>query len=96
MACAARRSPLTARVFAVVDVFDALTSARPYKKAMALAEALLIMREEEARHFDPVIAAVFREMAADLYARAVQAGNAELRQEMRALLSRYFKIEATA
>ena len=88
--------PLTARVFAVVDVFDALTSARPYKKAMALAEALLIMREEEARHFDPVIAAVFREMAADLYARAVQAGNAELRQEMRALLSRYFKIEATA
>ncbi len=86
--------PLTARVFAVVDVFDALTSERPYKKAMALAEAMTIMREEETRHFDPAIAAVFKEMAADLYARAVQAGDAELRQEMRVLLSRYFKTEA--
>lgn len=86
--------PIAARIFAVVDVFDALTSERPYKKAMALAEALTIMREEEARHFDPVIAAVFRGMAADLYARAVQAGNAELRQEMLAVLSRYFKTEA--
>jgi HD-GYP domain-containing protein (c-di-GMP phosphodiesterase class II) len=87
--------PRNARIFSVVDVFDALTSERPYKKPMPLAEALAIIGEGEARHFDPVIAAAFREIAADLYARAVQAGDAEqLRQEMRALLSRYFKTDA--
>ncbi len=86
--------PRNARIFSVVDVFDALTSERPYKKPMPLAEALAIIGEGETRHFDPVIAVAFREIAADLYARAVQAGDAELRQEMRALLSRYFKTDA--
>jgi len=47
----------------------------------------------ETRHFDPVIVAVFGEVA-DLYARAVQAGDVELRQEIRALRSCYFKTDA--
>lgn len=37
--------PRFARVFAVVDVFDALTSERPYKKPMALAEALSVIEK---------------------------------------------------
>ena len=41
-----------------------------------------------------VIAAIFREMAPNLDARAVQARNADLRQETCAVLSRYFKTEA--
>lgn len=42
-------------------------------------------------HFDPEVVAVFREIAVDLYTRAVEAGGAELRRELRAVLFRYFK-----
>ena len=86
--------PRIARVFAVVDVFDALTSERPYKKPMALAEALSIIEGDAGRHFDPVVVVVFIKIAPSLYAKAVQVGDAELRLGMRALLSRYFKTEA--
>jgi len=45
--------PLTARIVAVADVFDALTSGRPYKSAWTLDRALAYMREYSGRHFDP-------------------------------------------
>lgn len=52
--------PFLARVFQVVDVFDALTSSRPYRKALSPNEALRILREETARGFwDPQIVEVF-------------------------------------
>ncbi|MFA6312288.1 MAG: HD-GYP domain-containing protein [Sterolibacterium sp.] len=86
--------PRIVRIFAVVDVFDALTSERPYKKPMALAEALTIIERNSAGHFDPEVVAVFKKIAPELYARAVQAGDAELRQELRGVLSRYFKTDA--
>ncbi len=41
--------PITARVLQIVDVFDALTTDRPYKKAFSTADALQIMREELAK-----------------------------------------------
>lgn len=43
--------PFLARVFQAVDVFDALTSTRPYRKALPPAEAIRILREETARGF---------------------------------------------
>lgn len=82
--------PRNARIFAVVDVFDALTSVRPYKTAMPLAEALAIIEGDAGRHFDPEVVAIFKGIAPDLFARAVQAGDAELRQGMRQLMARYF------
>ena len=51
--------PLPARIFAVVDVFDALTTKRPYKPALALGEALRIMRDDMAGKLDPEILEVF-------------------------------------
>lgn len=52
--------PFLARVFQVVDVFDALTSSRPYRKALPPPEAVRILREETARGFwDPHIVEVF-------------------------------------
>ena len=45
--------PLSARIMAVADVFDALISERCYKKAMSPEEAFGIMREEAGTHFDP-------------------------------------------
>jgi putative two-component system response regulator len=43
--------PLGARIMAVVDVFDALHTARPYKKSLPLEEALAILRREADQGF---------------------------------------------
>ena len=51
--------PLCARIMAVADVFDALTSKRCYKDAMPLEKAYAIIREESGTHFDPVVAEAF-------------------------------------
>ncbi|HEX5804227.1 MAG TPA: HD domain-containing phosphohydrolase [Azospira sp.] len=45
--------PIEARIVAVCDVFDALTSVRPYKPAWPVEEALAYLREQSGRHFDP-------------------------------------------
>ena len=60
--------PRTARIFAIADVFDALTSARPYKKAFGIEESLEILREGAGNHFDPELIAIFVPMAARLLA----------------------------
>jgi HD-GYP domain-containing protein (c-di-GMP phosphodiesterase class II) len=51
--------PLSARVFAVVDVYDALTSDRPYRKAWGKAEALEHIKKESGHHFDPQVVELF-------------------------------------
>lgn len=51
--------PLEARLFAVVDVWDAVTSARPYRPALSQAEALAIVERGAGNHFDPEAAALF-------------------------------------
>jgi putative two-component system response regulator len=45
--------PEAARIVAITDVFDALTSTRPYKKPWTTAEALAFMTEQSGKHFDP-------------------------------------------
>ena len=47
--------PLSARIVAVADVFDALTSERIYKKAMPVEDSRQVIVAESGRHFDPVI-----------------------------------------
>jgi len=47
--------PLSARIVAVADVFDALTSKRPYKDAWTIEKALAVMREDSGKHFDPEV-----------------------------------------
>lgn len=54
--------PLAARVFAVVDVFDALTSERPYKKAWDKEKALNHIYENSGSHFDPMVVEAFKEV----------------------------------
>lgn len=51
--------PTGARILTVVDVFDALTSARPYKAAMSLAEARDWIANHASTHFDPAVVAAF-------------------------------------
>jgi len=51
--------PLSGRIVAVADVFDALTSARPYKPAWPVERALTLLRDERGRHFDPACVDAF-------------------------------------
>lgn len=56
---AGERIPLAARIVAVADVFDALTSQRPYKAAMPFDEALRCIWADAGRHFDPTCVEAF-------------------------------------
>ena len=58
---AGERIPLAARIFAVVDVWDALTSDRPYRKAWPVRKALNHIREQAGKHFDPQVVRCFSE-----------------------------------
>ena len=53
--------PLAARIVAIADVFDALTSDRPYRKAFSVEEAFKIIEQGMGTHFDPQASAVFLE-----------------------------------
>jgi putative nucleotidyltransferase with HDIG domain len=52
--------PLQVRILSVADVFDALTSDRPYRQAMSVAEATDIITHEAGRQFDPAVVAAFK------------------------------------
>ena len=51
--------PLSGRIVAIADVFDALTSDRPYKKAWSVGDAVELIRRESGKHFDPRLAELF-------------------------------------
>lgn len=51
--------PFAARLFAVIDVWDALTSDRPYRPAWSIEQSLAYLREQRGRHFDPLAVDLF-------------------------------------
>jgi putative nucleotidyltransferase with HDIG domain len=51
--------PLAARIFSIVDVWDAMLSDRPYRRGLPKEEALAYIREQAGKHFDPCIAQIF-------------------------------------
>ena len=51
--------PLAGRIVAIADVFDALTSKRPYKEAFSVEKSLDIIRENRGTHFDPTVVDAF-------------------------------------
>lgn len=51
--------PVSARIVAIADVFDALTSRRPYKEPWSVSEALDLIRRERGEHFDPELVDAF-------------------------------------
>ena len=58
--------PIEGRITAVADVFDALSSARPYKEAFPREKCFSIIREKVGNHFDPNIVAAFFRREADI------------------------------
>ena len=59
--------PLNARLFAVIDVFDALVSKRPYKEPMEKDKALKIIKSEKGTHFDPQMVDLFCDNIEDIF-----------------------------
>jgi len=57
-----KKIPLQGRIMAIVDVYDALVSARPYKKPFTQEEAVNIITNGAGKHFDPIIVDVFLEI----------------------------------
>ena len=60
--------PLVGRITAVCDVFDALTTVRPYKKAWSIEDAFAFIREQSGSHFDPRLAEVFAGLRGEVLA----------------------------
>lgn len=58
--------PYSARIFALVDVFDALISDRPYRDRFTQENALDYIRKESGKHFDPAIVPIFTELVDEL------------------------------
>jgi HD-GYP domain-containing protein (c-di-GMP phosphodiesterase class II) len=82
--------PLVARIFAIVDVFDALTSERPYKAALPLDEVLTMMLQERGRHFDPRILDLFIALAPSLYKGIGKASYPSLTRMLSVVVQNYF------
>ncbi|MBK1648853.1 response regulator [Rhabdochromatium marinum] len=72
--------PLSARLMAVADVYDALISRRVYKESMSHEQAVSIMQEGRGSHFDPDITDAFLELQEDF--RAIAARYADSDQDM--------------
>jgi putative nucleotidyltransferase with HDIG domain len=82
--------PLVARIFAIADVFDALTSKRPYKTPLGFEETMQILHQGRGVHFDPELLDAFAGIAAELHGKYAGVRGDELRQEIVAILGRYF------
>jgi HD-GYP domain-containing protein (c-di-GMP phosphodiesterase class II) len=84
--------PLTARIFAIADVFDALTSKRPYKKPLTVEESLEILKRGAGEHFDPELLEHFTAIASDLHGRFAN-DDVAARMEVAEIIQRYFKTD---
>ena len=86
----AEEIPINARIFAIVDVFDALTSKRPYKEPMPFDEALAILRRDSGSHFDPRLIALFEKIAVPLYQEISATPDEAVEKKLQALIADYF------
>jgi HD-GYP domain-containing protein (c-di-GMP phosphodiesterase class II) len=84
--------PIEGRIVAVADVFDALTSDRVYRKAFTVEEAVEMMLEQRARHFDPVLLDAFMEVLG----RSGPDAREQLRADPGALVESILETFATA
>lgn len=87
--------PLAARIFALADVFDAVTSERPYHRPRTLEEALELLERGRGSHFDPALLDRFLALAPELHRLYADRDEAP-RRATRALVERYFREAAGA
>ncbi len=82
--------PLEARIFAVADVFDALSSKRPYKKALDIHTSFKILQKDAGSHFDKSIVNIFETIFEEAYNEVTHKDAKELKELFEQLLKPYF------
>jgi len=88
-----REIPVNARIFAIADVFDALTSKRPYKEQLSLETSMEILQQGSGNHFDPVLLESFVEIAPRLYEKFADGSSRRLFKKMESIVLTYFSRE---
>jgi response regulator RpfG family c-di-GMP phosphodiesterase len=84
--------PLEARLFSIVDAFDALTSERPYKRPLSLADSLACLQEGAGSQFDPDMVAAFCRIAGHAYHAIHPATGTELQDMLTSLVERHRQV----
>jgi len=82
--------PRLARIFAVADVFDALTSRRPYKEPLSCEASVAQLEQGRGRHFDPAMVDAFLAISSELHRRYAGRDDQGLRDELQTVITRYF------
>ncbi len=82
--------PLNARIFTIVDVFDALTSRRPYKEPFGFEKAMELMMPESGKRFDPELLRIFHDKAHVLYQEISHASDEILEFMLNDLIRQHF------
>jgi HD-GYP domain-containing protein (c-di-GMP phosphodiesterase class II) len=83
--------PLKARIFSIADVFDALTSERPYKSALPYSETVTTMLAEKAVRFDPELLGEFLSISQSLYNEIVCQDIETLEDNVLQIINTYFQ-----
>ena len=83
--------PLAARIFAITDVFDALTSRRPYKEPLSYDETMQILDSGRGSHFDPSLLDAFHPIARDLYDTYSGKDGHKSKERLELMTEEYFK-----
>jgi len=86
--------PMAARIFAIADVFDALTSERSYKEPFSFEKTMAILEEDKGTHFDPGLVDAFARIALDLYKAFSGREDEALKDEMKAIRDKYYAEDA--
>ena len=90
---AGKEIPINARIFAIVDVFDALTSKRPYKDPLSFDETMEILESGRDSHFDPHLLDLFKSIARELYAEYGGQDSDKPRMRLNTISQQYFKTD---
>ena len=87
----AEEIPIAARIFALTDVFDALTSKRPYKEPLSFDETMQILESGRSSHFDPVLLDAFSKIARELHDTYSGKDDHKPRERLEKMIDQYFK-----
>jgi HD-GYP domain-containing protein (c-di-GMP phosphodiesterase class II) len=82
--------PKIARIFAIADVFDALSSRRPYKEPFSFDETMDIIRGGRGNHFDPSFVDEFESIARSIYEDYAGREDEQLIEELNIIIKKYF------
>ena len=82
--------PFNARMFAIVDVFDALTSTRPYKQPCSYEDTMAYIISQKGKHFDPELVEKFVIISRTLFNRFANRADDTVTEEANRILNTYY------